>query len=161
MRKAFYVVTILLTASAALQLYFAAMGVFTSEEENPFAIHATNGRIVLPILTLLTILFAALARAGKRTIWLSVIVFILLVFQTLFLLIPALIFGLDSLDDEIPAAATAIMALHGLNGLAIIALSATLMNRARRLDKTGDTGRPAANTTATPAPADVNTVPRA
>ena len=156
MRKAFFVVTILLTASATLQLYFAAVGVFTSEEENPFALHATNGRIVLPILTLLTIAFAALARAGSRTIWLSALVFLLLVFQTLFILIPVLIFGLESpTGGEVPAVATAIMALHGLNGLAIIALSATLMNRARRLTKTGDAAR---KTVADQV--EVNTVPR-
>ncbi len=158
MRKVFFVVTILLTAATALQIYFAAMGVF-STEESLFPIHGTNGRIVLPVLVLLTILTAALARAGKRTIWLSVLVLGLLILQTLIFIIGGAIFALSPESTEIPLAAWIFLALHGLNGLAIIALSATLMNRARRLMKTGDTGRPTAATT--PAPAEVNTVPRA
>ncbi|WP_210479176.1 DUF6220 domain-containing protein [Naasia sp. SYSU D00948] len=162
MRKVFFVVTILLTAATALQIYFAAMGVFSVPDDHLFGIHATNGRIVLPILVLLTILTAALARAGKRTIWLSVIVLGLLILQTLIFIIGGMVFGIGPESTEIPLAATLFISLHGLNGLAIIALSATLMNRARRLVKTGDTGRPSApGAAATTAPAEVNTVPRA
>src|SRR3712207_2105272 len=112
MRKVFFVVTILLTAAATLQLYLAAVGVFNADQENGFSLHATNGRIVLPVLTLATILFAALARAGARTIWLSVIVFVLLAFQTVFILIPVLVAGLETPigDPETPVAATIVMA---------------------------------------------------
>ncbi|BDZ44340.1 DUF6220 domain-containing protein [Naasia aerilata] len=133
MRRVFQVVTVLLAASAALQLYFAAVGVFSSEENDPFALHTTNGRIVLPILVLLTILCAALAHAGRRTIWITVIVFVLLVFQTLFILIPSLIFGVEPGGDNVPAVATALMALHGINGGVIVALSGTLVERSTAL----------------------------
>ncbi len=160
MRKVFFVVTILLTAATALQIYFAAMGVFSVPEENLFGIHGTNGRIVLPVLVLLTILTAALARAGKRTILLSVLVFGLLVLQSLIFIIGGLIFNLGPESTEIPIGATIFLSLHGLNGLAIIALSAVLMNRARRLALTGDTGR-GGQATGTRAPSEVNTVPRA
>ena len=160
MRKVFFVVTILLTAATALQIYFAAMGVFSVPEEHLFGIHGTNGRIVLPILVLLTILTAALAKAGKRTILLSVLVFGLLVLQTLIFIIGGAIFGVEPESTEIPLAATLFISLHGLNGLAIIALSSVLMMRARRLAFSGDSGR-GADATRTPAPSEVNTVPRA
>ncbi|WP_210509219.1 DUF6220 domain-containing protein [Naasia sp. SYSU D00057] len=159
MRKVFVVVTALLTVSTALQIYFAAMGVFSVPDDHLFAIHGTNGRIVLPILVLLTILTAALARAGKRTIWLSVIVFGLLILQTLFFILTGVIFGVTEESTEVPLAATLFVSLHGLNGLAIIALSATLFARARRLAREPrDSARKA---DATPSPAEVNTVPRA
>ncbi len=160
MRKVFFVVTVLLTAATALQIYFAAMGVFSVPEDHLFGIHGTNGRIVLPILVLLTILTAALARAGRRTILLSVLVFVLLVFQTLIFIIGGAIFNVTPESTEVPIGATIFLALHGLNGLAIIALSATLMNRARRLAFSGDTGQ-RGQTSRTAAPAEVNTVPRA
>jgi len=159
MRKVFVVVTGLLTLSTALQIYFAAMGVFSVPDDHLFVIHGTNGRIVLPILVLLTILTAALARAGKRTIWLSVIVLGLLILQTLFFILTGVIFGVTEESSEVPLGATLFVSLHGLNGLAIIALSATLFARARRLAREPrETARAAQAPTS---PAEVNTVPRA
>ena len=153
MRRVFVVVTFLLAVSAALQLYFAAVGVFSSDTSDPFALHVTNGRIVLPILVILTIVAAALARAGASTIRLTVLVFILLVFQTLFVLIPSLIFGVEPLGESVPAVATAIMALHGINGGVIVAMSGTLVERSLALARRRQED--------TPSPVEVDTVPRA
>ena len=161
MRKVFVVVTALLTISTALQIYFAAMGVFSVPDDHLFAIHGTNGRIVLPILVLLTILTAALARAGKRTIWLSVLVLGLLALQTVIFILTGVIFGVGPESTEVPLAATLFVSLHGLNGLAIIALSATLFARARRLDREPRDSARTRRADATPSPAEVNTVPRA
>jgi tellurite resistance protein TehA-like permease len=154
MRRVFVVLTFLLAASAALQLYFAAVGVFSSDRNDPFALHTTNGRIVLPILVLLTIAAAALARAGARIIRLTVLEFVLLVFQTLFVLIPALIFGVEPLGDNVPAVATALMALHGINGGVIVAISGTLVERSLSLARTAPENQ-------APSPVEVDTVPRA
>src|SRR4051812_4732819 len=158
MRRAFVVVTLLLAASSVLQLYFAAVGVFSSDTNDPFALHTTNGRIVLPILVLLTIAAAALARAGSRTIWLAVTDFILLVFQTLFVLIPALIFGVQPLGDNVPAVATALMALHGINGGVMVALSGTRVARSMALARTPE--QPTPTPAPAPEPVDVGPVPR-
>ena len=154
MRRVFVVVTLLLAASAALQLYFAAVGVFSSDTSDPFALHKTNGRIVLPILVLLAIAAAALAHAGARTIRLTVIEFVLLVLQTLFVLIPSLIFGVEPLGDNVPAVATALMALHGINGGVMVAISGTLVERSLALARTQPEN-------SVPSPVEVDTVPRA
>ena len=66
---AFVVVSTLLAAATVLQLYLAGVGVFSDPTDGLFAVHGWNGRIVLPLLVLLTILFAALAKAGKRTVY--------------------------------------------------------------------------------------------
>ena len=138
MRKLFLVVTILFTASVILQLYFAAVGVFSNPEDELFAWHGTNGRIVLPILALLLIVTAALARAGKRTIWLSVLPLVLILFQTVLFILTGVIFGLDeSSHAEPPLAATLFLSLHAVNGAAILLLGVLLVVRARRLVREG------------------------
>lgn len=131
LRVTFSVVTILLLVSTALQIYFAAMGVFSVPEDELFGIHGTNGRIVLPVLVLLTVLFAALARAGKKSIWLSVLLIPMLAFQTvIFILVGAMFPGVGPDAATIPLAATLTVSLHGLNGLAIIWVSSILVHRA-------------------------------
>ncbi|WES65708.1 DUF6220 domain-containing protein [Microbacter sp. GSS18] len=131
LRVTFSVVTILLLASTALQIYFAAMGVFSVPEDELFGIHGSNGRMVLPVLVLLTVLFAALARSGKKSIWLSVLLIPMLAFQTvIFILVGAMFPGVGPDAATIPLAATMTVSLHALNGLAIIWVSSILVRRA-------------------------------
>lgn len=129
-RYAFAVVSTLLVAATVLQLYFAGMGVFSDPTDGLFAIHGWNGRIVLPLLVLLSILFAALAKAGKRTVWLTVLVLGLLILQTLIFVITGLIFGIGPETAHPPLAATMLVSLHPINGLAILLLSGVLAQRA-------------------------------
>lgn len=155
MRKVFLVVTILFTAAVILQLYFAAVGVFSNPEDELFAWHGTYGRIVLPILALLLIVTAALARAGKRTIWLSVLPLVLILFQTVLFILTGVLFGLDeSSHADPPLAATLFLSLHGVNGAAILLVGVLLVVRARRLDREGAPVRAAA-TAAAPGADDV------
>jgi carbon starvation protein CstA len=136
MRKLFLTIAVLFTASVVVQLYLAAVGVFSDPEDDLFAWHGANGRIVLPILALLLIVTAALARAGKRTIWLSVLPLVLILFQTVLFIITGLIFGLDeSTPPSLPA--TLILSLHAVNGTAILLLGVLLIVRARRLVREG------------------------
>ncbi|WP_022886726.1 DUF6220 domain-containing protein [Glaciibacter superstes] len=139
MRKVFAVVTTLLTVAVVLQFYFAAMGVFSLPEEELFAIHGTNGRVVVALLALLTLIAALLARAGKNTIWLSVLPLVLVLFQTVLFIITSSIFNVSEESAEIPIGATIMLGFHGLNGVAILWISAVLTKRAWRLAS----GRPA------------------
>jgi hypothetical protein len=136
MRKLFLTVAVLFTASVVVQLYLAAVGVFSDPEDELFAWHGANGRIVLPILALLLIVTAALARAGRRTIWLSVLTIVLLLFQTVLFILTGVIFGLDE-HTAPPLAATLILSLHAVNGTAILLLGVLLVVRARRLVRDG------------------------
>ena len=138
MRKLFLTVAWLFTAAVVLQLYFAAVGVFSNPEDELFSWHGTNGRIVLPLLALLLIVTAALARAGKRTIWLSVLPLVLIIFQTVLFILTGVIFGLDESDHAAPPlGATLMLGLHAVNGTAILLLGVLLIVRARRLVREG------------------------
>ena len=141
MRKLFLTVAVLFTAAVVLQLYFAAVGVFSNPEDELFNWHGTNGRIVLPILAILLIITAALARAGKRTIWLSVLPLVLLLFQTVLFILTGAIFGLDE-HTAPPLGATLLLSLHAVNGTAILLLGVLFIVRARRLVREGAPAKP-------------------
>jgi tellurite resistance protein TehA-like permease len=143
MRKLFLTIAVLFTAAVVVQLYFAAVGVFSAPEDELFNWHGTNGRIVLPILALLLIVTAALARAGRRTIWLSVLILVLLLFQTVLFILTGAIFGLDESTPP-PLGATLMLSLHAVNGTAILLLGVLLIVRARRLVRDGAPAKPAA-----------------
>ncbi|MCR2764901.1 DUF6220 domain-containing protein [Microbacterium sp. zg.B48] len=130
MRKVFSIVSILTVAAVVLQFYFAGMGVFSVPDEGLFGIHGTTGRIVLPVLFILSLLTAALARAGKRTIWLTVIAILLLALQTIIFIITGAIFNVGPESAEIPLAATLTVSLHALNGVAILAVTGIIARRA-------------------------------
>ena len=74
MRRVFQVITVVLLVAEVIQFYFAAFGVFTAPaNDSQFVLHQMNGRVVLPLLCLLVIAAAALARAPGRLIGFSAI----------------------------------------------------------------------------------------
>jgi hypothetical protein len=137
MRKLFVVTSALLVADVVFQLYLAGLGHFSIPADDLFNIHGTNGRIVLPILAILNIAGAAAARAGARTIWLSVLPLVLALFQTVLFILTGAIFHVDKESTAIPIGASILLGFHALNGLAIIAVSGILLGRAIRLARAG------------------------
>jgi hypothetical protein len=139
-RKAYFVITVLLLIAVVIQFYFAALGVFgpQGETDNLYLFHRINGSAVLPILSLLAVLFAALSKAGARTVWLSALPILLIAVQYLLFIVGGLVGGGD---EENPTVGTAIiLGLHAVNGLAIMGTIITLMGRARaRALGSGDT----------------------
>ena len=131
MRKAYFVTTVLLLISVVIQFYFAAMGVFgpQGEDDNLYAFHSTNGQIVLPALSLLAVIFAALARAGVRTVLLTALPILLVAVQILLFILAGAIGG--GSEDTPTVASAVILGLHAVNGLAIMGVIITVMNRAR------------------------------
>jgi len=145
MRKVFAVLAALLTLVVVLQFYFAAVGVFSEPADELFIIHGENGRIVIRSLALLTLIAAAIARAGRRTIWLSALTLGLVLFQTVLFILVGVIFGIGPENlDVIPVGATIMLGFHAINGVAILAVSAAVARRAwalgfgsrRRVDAT-------------------------
>ncbi|MCD5346633.1 DUF6220 domain-containing protein [Agromyces sp. H3Y2-19a] len=139
MKKAFLVTTVLFIVDSMLQVYLAAFGTFGMEtgDENAFSAHGINGQIVLRVLALAMIAFAALARAGKRTIWMTVTVFLLTVLQLLIFILTGVIFGIGPESAAPPLPAMLMVSLHGLNGALIIVLGVALFFRARKLVREG------------------------
>jgi hypothetical protein len=135
-RKVFLVVAIMLVADIALQFYFAAQGVFApgSTNDEQFVLHTTNGRIILPILCLLVIAAAALARAGGRTIGLSVLPLALVLFQTVLFILGSLT---GTTEEEPTVAGSIVLGFHALIGMAAFGTASIVAQRARRLVATG------------------------
>ena len=131
MRKAYFVITVLLLISTVLQFYFAALGVFgpQGEDDNLFAFHRINGSMVLPVLLVLAVIFAALARAGARTVWLTALPILLIAVQYLLFIIGGIVGGGD--EDNPTVGSAVILGLHAVNGLAVLGTIITLVTRAR------------------------------
>lgn len=110
----------------------------TTATPRPTSRHGVNGRIVLPVLAVLMIVAAALARAGRRTIWLAVLPLGLLIVQTLLFILTGVLFGLDESSHAAPPlGATLFNSLHGVNGAAILIASIALVLRSRRVLREG------------------------
>ena len=129
MRKVFAVVAVLLALSAILQLYFAAVGVFSNPDDDLFAIHGFNGQYVVRFLPLLLIIVGAIAKVGRRLILLCVWVIVGTLVQLLLFILTGAIFGISEESADVPLGASLLLGLHGLVGLTIIALAVEIARR--------------------------------
>jgi len=83
-RKAFVAMSSLLLVAFVLQFVFAAVGAFTKPAgDGAYALHSITGMAVIPALTLLTTLFAALAKAPGRLVGLAILPLGLVVVQAM------------------------------------------------------------------------------
>jgi hypothetical protein len=135
-RKAFVIVSSLLLVSFALQFVFAAVGAFTKPAgDDAYALHSINGMAVIPVLTLLTTLFAALAKAPGRVIGLAILPLGLVVVQVL---LSALADGFtDAAGGSTPLGLT-IGGLHAINGIVAVHVVVGVVRSARQLTGPGD-----------------------
>ena len=132
MRKVHFVLSALVVAAVVLQFYLAGVGVFSMPEDELFDLHTTNGRITLPVLLLLNVVSAALARG--RTLRYALGLVGLLALQTVIFVISIVTTGSNPFEDTvITTGGTIILSLHVLNGLAIVGLSVLLVRRAYAL----------------------------
>jgi hypothetical protein len=124
-------VSSVLLVAFVFQFVFAAVGAFTKPaDDGAYALHSITGMAIIPILTLLTTLFAALAKAPGRVVGLAVLPFGLVVLQ-------ALLAGLaDGLSDEAgssTAAGLVVGGLHAINGIVAVHVAVGVARAARRL----------------------------
>ncbi len=131
MRKALVVVTSVLLAAFVLQFVFAAVGAFTKPaSEGAYTLHSVTGMAVIPVLILLTTLFAVLAKAPGRLIGLAILPLGLVVLQ-------ALIAMLANASTDIAGASTpfglTIAGLHALNGIIAVHVVVSVLQAARKL----------------------------
>ena len=132
MLKVHFVLSALVLAAVVLQFYLAGVGVFSMPEDELFGLHTTNGRIVVPILLLLNIVAAALARG--RTLRYALGLVGLLALQTVIFVIAIVTTGSNPFEDTvITTAGTIILSLHALNGLVILGVAVLLVRKAYAL----------------------------
>ena len=135
MRRTYVVVAGLMVLAVAAQFYFAAVGAFAKpQDDQSFALHLTDGMMVIPALSLLATVFAALARAPGRLIGLTAAPVGLVALQVLITEVGKTL-GASTEDNTTPAA-LAFLGLHAFVGLAVMAVSGIVMARARRFAAT-------------------------
>lgn len=128
MRKAYLGLSGLLFLAILAQFYFAAIGAFTKPQtEHSFELHEMNGTIIIPSLSVLATIAAALARAPRRAIVLSILPALLVPVQMLINEIG----GHD--NDHTTPLGLAVLGLHALNGLLIMLIARLVFVQARAL----------------------------
>lgn len=142
MRRVYLALVGLMVLAVVLQFYFAAVGAFAKpQDDDSFALHLMDGMMILPVLALLATLVAALARAPGRLIGLTALPLGLIVLQVLITEVGKSL-GASTEDNTTPAA-LALLGLHAVNGLAIMAVVGITMRAARTFAAAPRTAGPA------------------
>ena len=138
MRKLFLAFSALLVLAVVAQFYFAGVGAFHRPfDKEAFGLHALNAGVV-QAASLLTALAAGLARAGRGTVLLALLPFLLVfgqygIFALTDVFLPA---GTPRGDGGVPTVVEGtpnfVVALHVLNALGILWASLVVLARARR-----------------------------
>jgi hypothetical protein len=152
MRKVYVGLSALLLFAVLIQFYFAAVGAFTKpQQDGSFALHDATGMMIIPLLSLLATIAAAMARAPGKVIGLTILPLGLVVVQVLIVTLGRA-FN-DGTGDNTTPVGVAILGLHALNGLAIMAVAGLVLRRARLLAAAAPATEPAgtARSAATPA----------
>jgi len=121
-RWIYWSVAWLFLASVVVQVFLAGLALFAGES---FELHGVFGFTAVHLLSLLLIPLAAVAKAGRRSIWLAVALFIVISVQV----------SLPGLRTTLPLVA----ALHPVNALLIFWIGIQIARRAdavRRLPST-------------------------
>lgn len=141
--RLYVIVLFLLMVAIGLQLYFAAVGAFDRPHDDAsFVLHRDNGRIVIPALTVLATIVAAVARMPKKVIALTLLPAVLDLLQ---MVIRAIADAFNNANGDTSAASVAIFGFHAINGMLIMLVVLSLFVRARALlkgtaaQKTSDT----------------------
>ncbi|HEX6470853.1 MAG TPA: DUF6220 domain-containing protein [Streptosporangiaceae bacterium] len=152
MRRAYVTLVGLMVLAVVAQFYFAAVGAFAKpQDDQSFALHLMDGMMIIPALSLLATLVAALARAPGRLIGLTATPIGLIVLQVLITEVGKNL-GASTEDNTTPAA-LAFLGLHAVNGLAIMAVIGITMHRARRFAATPRTAPPVSKHSSEPSAA--------
>lgn len=139
MRKVFFGFTVLMFVSVIAQFYFATFGAFErptpafGAEDAAIMPHILNGTMVLPLLSILTTIVAAIAKAGGRLILLSITPLLLVVVQLFVIFELAAMLGAE--ENSTSTASLVVLGFHALDGVAILWASVVLMKKARDLTK--------------------------
>ncbi|WP_055482677.1 DUF6220 domain-containing protein [Sphaerimonospora mesophila] len=129
MRKVHTVLAGLLLAAAVVQMYFAAVGAFDRpQDDQSYTLHSMNGMMIMPLLSLLTTIVAAVARAPGRQIGLAILPLGLILVQAL-IVVTGKALG-DATGNATPVS-LAVFGLHAINGMAIMGVCGAVFRQAR------------------------------
>ena len=131
MRKAFVISSTALLVVFALQFVFAAVGAFTKPQaDSSYALHSLTGMAVIPVLILLTTLFAVLAKAPGRLVGLTILPLGLTILQVL---LAVLANGFTDASGGSTVAGLIVGGLHAVNGIVAVHVVVAVVRGASRL----------------------------
>lgn len=133
MRKVFLTINALLTLALITQHYLAALGHFSQPEDEMFRFHATNGRMIIPVLIILWIVFGFVARIGGKNIGLTFAGFVLLALQTVYFIVAVALGATPPPNMTTPGGTSFVLALHGLGGTLLLLLTIWVFFRVKRM----------------------------
>ncbi|GII79366.1 hypothetical protein Sru01_43480 [Sphaerisporangium rufum] len=129
MRKVYTALAGLTLLALVVQFYFAGVGAFDRPlDDGSFALHSITGMAVIPLLSILATIAAALARAPGRLIGLTIAPLGLVIVQALIVMVGKVLS--DDTGATTPVS-LAVLGLHALNGMATMGVAATAFRRAR------------------------------
>ncbi|WP_066946876.1 DUF6220 domain-containing protein [Microtetraspora fusca] len=139
MRKVYYGFTVVQLVTVLALFYLVTFGAFERPAPLPgtegalIDYHIMVGEMVVPLLSLLTTIVAAIARAGARLVTLSITPFALIAVQLF------VIFSLAEMaghtDERSTTGGLIVLGFHSLVGVTILGVAAVLVHRARALAK--------------------------
>ncbi|WP_433413325.1 hypothetical protein ACQP1V_29570 [Microtetraspora malaysiensis] len=148
MRKVYYGCTVVQLVTVLVLFYLVTFGAFERPAPLPGSAgalidyHIIVGELVIPLLSLLTTIVAAIARAGARLVTLSITPFALVAIQLF------VVFSLAEMaghtDERSTTGGLIVLGFHSLVGVAVLGVTAVLVHRARALAKGAVAATPAA-----------------
>ena len=128
MRKVYFGLSILILVAVVLQFYFAAVGAFAKPQtDSSYGLHSIDGMMVIPLLSILATIAAAVARAPGRLIGLAIAPLGLVVVQVLIIAVGKAF----SDGDTTTPTALVFYGLHAVNGLAILGVAGANLRASR------------------------------
>lgn len=128
MRRVYVGLSGLLLFAVVAQFYFAAVGAFAKPQDDAsFALHDLTGGMIIPVLSLLATVVALIARLPGRQIGLTILPLGLVILQILIVVVGQ---AFTDAGDRTTPAALAVLGLHAVNGLAIMAVAGRVLSGA-------------------------------
>ncbi|GAA1012357.1 hypothetical protein Aple_007640 [Acrocarpospora pleiomorpha] len=147
MRKVFFWFSVLTLVAVLAQFYFATFGAFErpvpalGAEDSAIMPHVINGTMIIPLLSIVLTVIAAIAKVGRQLIWLSITPFALVAVQLFVIFEIAGLLG--ATEDKTTTASLFVLGFHALDGVAILFVAVTVVRKARALVK-GQVAEPVA-----------------
>lgn len=129
MRRVYVLLALLMFAATLVQFYLAAVGAFDRpRDDESFMLHRMTGMMIIPALSVLATIVAAIVRAPGKLIALTILPVGLILVQ---MLIRAIAGAFDGDNDETTTVGLVIFGLHAINGLATMAVTRVILMKAK------------------------------
>ncbi|GAA0412608.1 hypothetical protein Acor_16740 [Acrocarpospora corrugata] len=139
MRKVFFWFAVLTLVAVLAQFYLATFGAFErpvpapGAEGSAITPHVINGTMIIPLLSILLTIVAAVAKVGRQLIWLSIAPFGLVAVQLFVIFELAGLLG--AAPEKTTTAGLFVLGFHALDGVALLWVAVTVVRKARALVK--------------------------